>query len=82
MSVDLAVSSKVSLRLSPLSRLIPLKDESWAVVVICVMMPLYWFTRLVRMACEAASATGAVPAPKVVVPGVEPGVIVPIVCPA
>src|SRR5437588_6918839 len=29
------------------------------------MMPLYWFTRLVRMACEAASASGAPAVPPV-----------------
>src|SRR3981081_4576080 len=40
----------------------PLKDESCAVVVICVMMVLYWLTRLERMACEAGSAVG-VPVP-------------------
>src|SRR4030088_1425428 len=69
LSVDLPVSSKVSLRLSPFSRLMPLNEESCDVVVICVMMLLYWFTRLVRMACEFASATGALPvAPKVAVP--------------
>src|ERR1700716_4087318 len=60
--VDLPVSLKVSLRLSPFSRLMPLKDESCAVVVICVMMLLYWLTRLERMACEAGSAVG-VPVP-------------------
>ena len=59
LSVDLPVSLKVSLRLSPFSRLMPLKDASCAVVVICAMMSLYWLTRLARMACEAASATGA-----------------------
>src|SRR3954471_24992419 len=45
LSVDLPVSLKVSLRLSPFSRLMPLKDESCAVVVICAMMLLYWATR-------------------------------------
>src|ERR1700726_906152 len=59
-SVDLPVSLKVSLRLSPFKRLMPLKDESCAVVVICATMLLYWPTRLERMACEAGSATGAV----------------------
>src|SRR5450759_4600189 len=58
LSVDLPVSLKVSLRLSPFSRLMPLKEESCAVVVICAMMPLYWLTRLARMVCEAASAIG------------------------
>src|SRR3981081_3227103 len=60
LSVDLPVSLKVSLRLSPFSRLMPLNDESCAVVVICAMMLLYWATRLARMAWEAESATGAV----------------------
>src|ERR1700710_1455652 len=60
LSVDLPVSLKVNLRLSPLSRLMPLKDESCAVVVICAMMLLYWLTRLDRMACEAASTAGVV----------------------
>ena len=58
LSVDLPVSLKVSLRVSPFSRLMPLKDESCAVVVICAMMLLYWLTRLERMDCEDASATG------------------------
>src|SRR5258708_38019329 len=56
--VDLPVSLKVSLRLSPFSRLMPLNDASCAVVVICVIMSLYCFTRLERMVWEAASATG------------------------
>src|ERR1700760_448988 len=43
--VDLPVSLKVSFRLSPFSRLMPLKDESCDVVEICVMMSLYCFTR-------------------------------------
>src|ERR1700687_2851723 len=60
LSVDLPVSLKVSLRLSPFKRWMPLKDESCAVVVICATMPLYWLTRLARMACEAGSATAAV----------------------
>src|SRR5436305_7449853 len=60
LSVDLPVSLKVSFRLSPFNRLMPLNDESCAVVVICAMMLLYWPTRLERIACEAASATGAV----------------------
>src|SRR5664279_4850879 len=60
LSVDLPVSLKVSLRLSPFNRLMPLKDASCAVVVICATMLLYWLTRLARMACEAESATGAV----------------------
>src|SRR3954451_4046128 len=62
-SVDLPVSLKVSLRLSPFNRLMPLKDESCDVVVICVMMSLYCLTRLARMVCEAASASGLPAAP-------------------
>src|ERR1019366_6826318 len=79
LSVDLPVSLKVSLRLSPFKRLMPLKDASCAVVVTCAMMLLYWLTRLERIACEAASATGAVAAPNDAVPGVEPTVTAPIV---
>src|SRR4029079_10333185 len=78
-NVDLPVSLKVSFKLSPFSRLMPLNEESWAVVEICVMMSLYCFTRLERMACEAASATGAVAAPNDAVPGVDPTVTAPIV---
>src|ERR1700710_1592567 len=78
-SVDLPVSLKVSLRSSPFNRLMPLKDESCAVVVICVMMLLYWLTRLARMVCEAASATGATAAPNDALPGPEPTVTAPIV---
>src|SRR3954464_12301618 len=78
-SVDLPVSLKVSLRSSPFNRLMPLNDESCDVVVIWVMILLYWLTRLARMVCEAASATGAVAAPNVAVPGVEPTVTAPIV---
>src|SRR3954451_20045201 len=58
LSVDLPVSSKVSFRSSPLSRLMPLKEASCAVVVICEMMLLYWLTRLARVVCEFASGTG------------------------
>src|SRR5712675_3241192 len=63
--VDLPVSLKVSLRSSPFSRLIPLNEASCAVVVICVMTLLYWLTRLARMVCEAASASGWPAAPPV-----------------
>src|SRR3954463_13610627 len=56
-SVDLPVSLKVSLRLSPFNRLMPLNDASCEVVEIWVMMSLYCLTRLARMVCEAASAT-------------------------
>src|SRR3954469_23263674 len=55
-SVDLPVSLKVSLRLSPFNRLMPLNDASCEVVEIWVMMSLYCLTRLARMVCEAASA--------------------------
>src|SRR3954467_13471522 len=77
--VDLPVSLKVSLRSSPFNRLMPLNEASCEVVVICVMMLLYWLTRLARMVCDAGSATGAVAAPKVALPGVEPTVTTPIV---
>src|SRR5262249_6223458 len=77
--VDLPVSLKVSLRVSTFSRLMPLKDESCEVVVICAMTLLYCATRLERIVCEDASATGATAAPNVVVPGVEPVVTAPIV---
>src|SRR5438876_5066997 len=71
--VDLPVSLKVSLRSSPFSRLMPLNEASCAVVVICVMTLLYWLTRLARMVCEAASASGWPAAPKVNVPVPAPG---------
>src|SRR5262249_1385184 len=61
--VDLPGSLNTSLRLSPFSKLTPLKDESCAVVVICWMMTLYWLTRFERVACEAASATAALTEP-------------------
>src|SRR5436190_8226179 len=61
LSVDLPVSLNVSLSTSPFSKLMPLKDASCAVVVICDRIPLYWLTRLERIACEAASAVGADP---------------------
>src|ERR1700730_2235829 len=79
LGVDLAVSSKVSLRLSPFSRLMPLKDESCDVVVICVMMLLYWPTRLARVACETGSATGVVAAANVALPAGAVRVTAPIV---
>src|SRR5260221_11683542 len=59
LSVDLPVSLKVSFRSSPNSRLMPLNEESCAVVVICAMMLLYWATRLARVVCEIGSASGA-----------------------
>src|SRR5258708_32284687 len=58
LSVDWPVSLKVSFRSSPNSRLMPLNDASCAVVVICAMMLLYWLTRLLRVTCEFASASG------------------------
>ena len=41
---------KVNLRVSPFRRLMPLNEASCAVFVICERMPLYWLTRLARMA--------------------------------
>src|SRR5437763_9651804 len=71
LSVDLPVSLKVSFRSSPHSRLIPLKEESCDVVVICVMMLLYWLTRLARIVCEFGSTTG-VPLPATIADAVVP----------
>src|SRR5260221_13433920 len=65
LSVDLPVSLKVSFRSSPNSRLMPLNEESCAVVVICAMMLLYWATRLARVVCEIGSASGAAAVPPV-----------------
>ena len=62
-SVDLPVSLNVSFRSSPFSRLMPLNEASCDVVVICVMMLLYWLTRLARVACEFGSASGLPAAP-------------------
>src|ERR1700730_14170481 len=59
LSVDLPVSLKVSLRTSAFNRLMPLNEASCAVLVLGALLPLYWLTRLARMACEAESATGA-----------------------
>src|SRR5436190_604862 len=53
--VDLPVSLKVSLRSSPFSRLMPLNEESCAVVVICVMTLLYWATRLAELPVRATA---------------------------
>src|SRR6185369_11825800 len=64
-TVDLPVSLNTSFSESPLSRLMPLKDASCAVVVICVMIWLYWVTRLARAACDTVSFTAAVTEPKV-----------------
>src|SRR5438876_1144103 len=77
--VDLPVSLNTSFSVSPFNRLMPLKDASCAVVVICVRIWLYWLTRDARVACDTASATGATAAPNVAVPGVEPTVTAPIV---
>src|SRR5690348_1948890 len=41
LSVDFPVSLKTSFKVSPLSRLMPLKEESCAVVLICARMLLY-----------------------------------------
>src|SRR5882724_1618089 len=76
-SVDLPVSLKVSLRLSPFSRLMPLNEASCDVVVICWMMLLYWLTKPARMVCEAASASGLPAAPPVGVTRVA--VLVPLI---
>src|ERR1700756_5193345 len=64
--LDLPVSSNTSFNWSPLSRLMPLKEASCAVVVICVRIWLYWVTSDERVLCDTGSATGAVPAPNVV----------------
>ncbi len=85
LSVDLPVSLKVSFRVSPPSRLTPLKDASCEVVVIWLMMLLYWRTRLSRVTLADASTTGAgavVPAANAwLAPTAEP-VIAPIVAEA
>ena len=57
--IDLPVSLKISFSVSPPSRLMPLNDASWAVVVIWARMSLYWVTRLLRMVWAVTSATGA-----------------------
>ena len=57
--VDLPVSLNVSFNVSPFNRLTPLKDASCAVVLICASTLLYCATRLARVACASASATGA-----------------------
>ena len=41
----------------------PLNEASCEVVVICVMMSLYCFTRFARLVCEPASASGLPAAP-------------------
>ncbi len=57
--LDLPVSSNTSLSWSPFNRLMPLNEESCAVVVICLRIWLYCDTRLARISCELASDTGA-----------------------
>src|SRR5262249_36562384 len=59
LSVERPVSLKVSFSVSPFNRLMPLKEASWAVVLICASTLLYCATRLARVDCEVASATGA-----------------------
>src|SRR5580693_2876455 len=59
LSVDLPVSLNTSFRVSPVSRLTPLKDESCAVVLICASTLLYCDTRFARVACEFGSMIGA-----------------------
>src|SRR5438445_7663072 len=61
LSVDLPVSLNVSFSVSPFNRLMPLKDESCEVVLICASTLLYCATRLERWACEVGSATAAAP---------------------
>ena len=77
LSVDLPVSLNISFRVSPFNRLMPLKEESCAVVLICASTLLYCATRLARVACEFGSATGGGAAPPVNAEAVPP--IVPIV---
>src|SRR3954451_15765285 len=74
--VDLPVSLDVSFRVSPPSRLTPLNEASWDVVLIWSRMLLYWATRLARVVCATGSATGAAGMVKVCVvvsvPPIEP----------
>src|ERR1700733_768717 len=58
-SFEAPVSSNVRFRVSPFRRLMPLKDESCAVVLIFCRTVLYCATRLARVACEFGSVTGA-----------------------
>src|SRR5579871_1100094 len=60
-SVDRPVSLNTRFSVSPFSRLMPLNEESCAVVLICASRLLYCATRLARVACEVGSATGAPP---------------------
>ena len=63
--VELPVSLNTILSWSPFSRLMPLNEESCAVVRIWSITVLYWAIRLARVFCELASFTGAEPAPAV-----------------
>src|SRR5216684_502748 len=58
-NVDRPVSLNTSFRVSPFNRLMPLKEASCEVVLICASTLLYCATRLARVACELGSATGA-----------------------
>src|ERR1700682_727635 len=58
-SVDLPVSLNTSFSLSPPSRLTPLYEASWAVVVIWSMMMLYDETKPARVVWATVSAMGA-----------------------
>src|SRR5579871_1958370 len=74
-NVEEPVSLNTSFSESPFNRLMPLNEESCAVVVICDRMLLYCDTRPARVACAAASATGAeadLPAKMLVEPKSEP----------
>src|SRR3984885_8792370 len=74
-SFDAPVSSNTRLRVSPFSRLMPLNEESCAVVLICCSTLLYCATRPARVACDVGSATGAVavrPLNTVAVPPIVP----------
>src|SRR5581483_2241946 len=73
--VDRPVSLNTSFSVSPFSRLMPLKDASCEVVLICASTLLYCATRLARVACESGSTTGAPavrPAKAVAVPPTVP----------
>src|SRR5215831_6349489 len=57
--VERPVSLNTRFSVSPFRRLMPLNEESCAVVLICASRLLYWLTRLARVACASGSATGA-----------------------
>src|SRR6202012_3668800 len=80
-SVDLPVSLKVSLSVSPFNRLTPLKDESCEVVLICASTLLYCATRFARVAGAWASATAAGPAPATALKAEPEAVAVPPIVP-